>query len=289
MGHTYHILDFNDNRCLLLGLLKGLSETDTVRILAWKSDESTKDLIKRGVSYVLLATIWTNILRWTLGVYLLRKESDDKDDNENDDCDEIVASSTILTEESPLLNKEENSHPFKLKIKLFLDKTMNPPLYATLLALLVSSIPYLRSLLFSENAPLSPISLTIDSLGSVTVPLTLITLGAQLKNLPRSKGKEILSTILYIMFNRFIIMPLIGIAFIVLTRNWYINDPMLLFVLIMLACGPPAVNCMNLAQFTGTFQEEMAALLFYSYITVAPLITLLVMGVLSIIGKIKST
>ncbi|CAG8443058.1 6106_t:CDS:2 [Diversispora eburnea] len=227
---------FNNVTSLLLGLLKGLGESDTIRILAWKSDESTKDIIKRGISYVLLATIWTNILR-----------------------------STMITEESPLLGKEENHHPFKLEnIKHFLNKIMNPPLYATLLALLVSAIPYLRSLFFSENAPLSPISLTIDSLGSVTVPLTLITLGAQLKNLPRTKGKEIFSTILYIMFNRFIIMPLIGIAIILLTRNWYINDPMLWFILIMLACGPPAVNCMNLTQFTGTFQEEMAALLFYS-------------------------
>ncbi|CAG8773440.1 1336_t:CDS:1, partial [Dentiscutata heterogama] len=60
--------------------------------------------------------------------------------------------------------------------------------------------------------------------------------------------------------------------------SWYMNDPMLWFVLTLFASGPTAVNCMNLVQLTGTFREEMATLLFYSYITVVPMITFLLMG-----------
>ena len=83
-------------------------------------------------------------------------------------------------------------------------------------------------------------------------------------------------------------MPIIGITIILLTKSWYINDPMFLFILILLACGPPAVNCINMTRLTRTYEEEMATLLFYSYIAVVPIISILLMIVLTIISKIET-
>jgi hypothetical protein len=50
-------------------------------------------------------------------------------------------------------------------------------------------------------------------------------------------------------------------------RKWLIDDPMLLFVLFSLACWPTNIDFMNT-------ESNTAALMFYSYLVFAPLITL---------------
>jgi auxin efflux carrier family protein len=80
-------------------------------------------------------------------------------------------------------------------------------------------------------------------------------------------------------------MPAIGITLVMLAKDYFIDDKMLWFVLMLMASGPPAVNCMNLTQVTGTFQGEMATLLLYSYVVVGPLMSILVMIMLNLIDK----
>ncbi|CAG8544269.1 7316_t:CDS:2 [Acaulospora colombiana] len=300
---------FNNVTSLSLGILEGLSKTKAIELLSFGDGDTPSEIKKRGTSYILLITLWTNLLRvmgnnrWSLGAYLLKKESTDetdqiqKSDNEGEtspheshpgenstkyDDDRSISVHMPPDESTPLITPMR-PHPIRA-ITEFFGKVMNPPLCAALLAVIVGVVPFLRSLFFGSGAPLTAVTLTIESFGSISVPLTLLTLGAQLKNIPRTKSAHYWS-IGYTMLSRFIAMPIIGIVIVLATRHLYLEDPMLLFVLVMLASGPTAVNCMNLAQFTGTFQEEMATLLFYSYIAAAPTITLLVVGLLSIIGK----
>ncbi|CAG8606813.1 9041_t:CDS:2 [Acaulospora morrowiae] len=297
---------FNNVTSLSLGLLKSLSKTKVIGLLALREDETPSEIEKRGISYVLLVTLWTNLLRWSLGTYLLRKESDECDENENkhnNDSDNLSLNSSCAPkghdnqsevisisveslppdESTPLVPQAKQPSSTWKKIKISIGKIINPPLCAALLAVVVGVTPFLKSSFFGRDAPLTLVSSVVESFGSLSVPLTLFTLGAQLKSIPRSKNKEMFPSITYVMTSRFIIMPIIALIIVLSTRHLYMQDPMLLFVLVMLACGPPAVNCMNLTHFTGTFKEEMATLLFYSYIAAAPMITLLVMGLLSTI------
>ncbi|CAG8503323.1 7605_t:CDS:1 [Diversispora eburnea] len=167
---------------------------------------------------------------------------------------------------------------------------MNPPLYAAILALIIGITRPLKVIFFGDNAPLAVFTQSIEYIGTITIPLTLMALGAQLANLPtRSKGgKSLFPSIGYILICRFLVMPLIGIILVLLTKNWFVQDPMLWFILMLLASGPTAVNCLNLAYLNKSFEEEMATLLFYSYMALAPFITIIVMGMLSIIGNFNT-
>ncbi|CAG8762947.1 10844_t:CDS:2, partial [Cetraspora pellucida] len=256
---------FNNVASLSLGILKGMSDTSAMQILRWGEGDDPSNSIKRGTSYILLSTLFGNLLRWSLGAFLLKKE----------------LSEEILSGETPLLGTEGISHQRRRSLFSRVVKavrgTLNPPLCSAMLALVVGTVPFLKFIFFNERSPLATISKVMEYMGATYVPLTLITLGAHLNNLPHAKSQEILPIIAYIMSCRFIIMPIIGVVTILSTRTWYINDPMLLFVLMLFASGPTAINCMNLVQLTGTFKEEMATLLFYSYIAVAPMTTCLVM------------
>ncbi|CAG8454044.1 215_t:CDS:2 [Dentiscutata erythropus] len=285
---------FNNVTSLSLGLLRGIEKTDAIMILKWYPDDTPNVIAKRGISYVLLATLWTNLLRWSLGAYLLKKETrslipqhnfdEITDITENDPSKRPVADeiTPLLASQRILHPYVERLHPVWSRVKtIFKFKFMNPPLYAALVALVIVAIPPLKSFLFDKNAPFMPLTQAVEYIGSVSVPLTLLTLGAQLKNLSISKSKSIAHMIAYVLTCRLIIMPVIGTVMVMLTRDWYLNDPMLWFVLILMASGPTAVNCMNLAQLTDNFQEEMSALLFYGYVAAIPMVTFLMMIVLS--------
>ncbi|CAG8653126.1 998_t:CDS:2 [Funneliformis caledonium] len=299
---------FNNVTSLSLGLLQGIQNTSAIRISTKGEDDDTKDAVSRGISYILLSTLLGNLSRWSLGTYLLKKESNRDSDEEVDTSSDFERSMSqplptyhddeeqfTTTERTPLIFKRIETEIAPAWKSLFncvrsiynsIIEIMNPPLYAAIIALFVGTIPFLKGIFFGDNSPLyGTVTRTMETLGDISVPLNLLTLGAQLKNLPRAKGQEMLPAISWVMMCRFVIMPIIGVTVVIITKDYYLNDPMLWFVLMLLASGPPAVNCMNLSQLTGSFQEEMVALLFYSYAAVAPLIALLIMAMLTIIGK----
>ncbi|CAG8532512.1 36588_t:CDS:2 [Gigaspora margarita] len=155
-----------------------------------------------------------------------------------------------------------------------------------LLALIFIAIPNSNYLFAGDNAPLMAVFQAIDYIGSIAVPMTLLTLGAQLYSLPRSRNENISSIIIYILTCRFLLMPIIGIFLVLHTTSYYANDPMLWFILILISFGPPAISCVNLAQLANNYQEEFSALLFYGYIFAAPLAAILVMFLLNHIKEL---
>ncbi|RIB03082.1 auxin efflux carrier [Gigaspora rosea] len=279
---------FNNITSLLLGLLDGIGNTIAMQILLQNEDDNPAESMKRGKSYVMLAVLLNTLLKWSFGAFLLRKEPSDCHldtrmlPNHNDQI-------TPSNERTPLLPSKKNNNQFiipQILTKLYTVAYgfMNPPLMASIAALFVGIIAPLKNLFFSDQAPLFVIRHTMEFIASITIPLMLISLGAQLQNLPRSKAKEMFTSISYVMFCRYLIMPIIGVIMIISTKSLYINDPMLWFILMMIASGPTAISCINLVQLTGNFEEEMAVLLFYSYICLAPIITITVISFLTIIN-----
>ncbi|CAG8447886.1 9941_t:CDS:2 [Diversispora eburnea] len=232
---------FNSVTTLSLGLLRSMSNTDAIKILSFGENDTTSDIVNRGTSYILLGSLFSP--------YLLKKGN-------------IDIESSISSNISNIPKFDGISHVAPITETAHL-------------------IKYDEFDILGEDAPFVIIPRSMDYIDSSAIPLTLITLGARLKNLPRAKGKEMFLAITFIIFYRFIIMPTIGLIVIFFTKTWYMDDPTLRFVLILIASGPTGVNCMNLAQLCGAFQEEMAALLFYSYIAMAPMITPLIMIILS--------
>ncbi|CAB5183794.1 auxin efflux carrier [Rhizophagus irregularis] len=299
---------FNNVTSLTLGLLEGIESTDAINILLRDKLDSPKEAVKRGMSYILLATLFGNLSRWSVGTYLLKKESSQDEivitERQqlpvfNDDNEQQRQTHSLVSERTPLIFKSIKSIEKKgvnigVRIMNFLRRIlkpigeiMNPPLYAALFALIIGTIPFLKGTFFGVDAPLYFLTRTAEQLGTISVPLTLLTLGAQVKTLPSENGKELVPQILYVTLSRFVIMPIIGTIIVVYTKDYFLVDPMFWFILMSMSSGPPAVNCMNLAQITGNFQGEMATLLFYTYAAVGPLMAILVMAMLRVIAENK--
>ncbi|CAG8490036.1 6703_t:CDS:2 [Ambispora gerdemannii] len=242
---------FNNLTSLSVSLLNNIEHTPAVQYLLIDEDDIPADAIRRGISFALLASLLGNFLRKSI--------------------------STIFKN-------------MILKIVTSIREIMNPPLYAAVLAVIVGTIPTLKNLFFGHNAILYPtITKTMITLGNLSIPITLLLLGTQLNNSPpTAKDSQLFPTIGWVMASRFLFVPIFGISLVYLTRTWYsYYDPMLWFVLMLLSASPTAVNCINLTQLTGTFQEEMSTLLFYSYVLTAPILTFLIMIMILVIQNAK--
>ncbi|CAG8593000.1 499_t:CDS:2 [Ambispora gerdemannii] len=273
---------FNNVTSFPIGLIQSLVATEAISFLLWGDLDTPKKAAARGISYALLNTLFANILRFSFGTWLLKKEV-------SIDNNRITDVEQANTENTPLLSSSHQTFraPFSnliYKIKEF----MNPPLYTSLIAIIVGTIPTIKSLFFKDTTIFYiVITRPAQYLGDITIPLTILLLGAQLNNLSSSsKSRELLGIISYIMTCRFIIMPIIGILLVVMTRGWYFKDPMLWFVMMMTASGPSAIIIINMAQLTGSFQEEVAALLAYSYLALTPMATVFMMIMLEVIERL---
>ncbi|CAG8482876.1 3029_t:CDS:2, partial [Acaulospora colombiana] len=286
---------FNNVTSLPLGLLRGIKNTSAMNLLVMGEMDTPEDSLKRGKSYILLAVLFGTLLsdgltdhfnaifRWSFGAILLKKEKDEDplailptETSHVHPVHQALYATEITSEpdESTQLlitpKKKRTTwtkiNNLSIKCIVIIKSIMNPPLCAAGIALIVGIIPPLKGIFFGENATLSVLSEAIDYIGTITIPMTLILLGSQLNNMRYSKGKDLLSAISYVVTCRFLIMPIFGVILVLITRFWYMHDPMLWFVLMLFASGPTAIGCLNLAQLNGSFEEEMAALLFYSYL-----------------------
>ncbi|CAG8580343.1 8016_t:CDS:2 [Paraglomus brasilianum] len=270
---------FNNVTSMSIALLLSIGKTDAIMLLTHDKRELPEEIVSRGVSYLLIANLMGNLGRWSLGTWLLKKE-DGSDDEEIiiiehpthetlpnssyiistvSPYDSTLHKPTVQTTESTALlyrrntTRRNRSTGLLSKIWKPISDISNPPLIAALVALIVCVNPTLKYIIFSRHSFIhNSITTTVASLGKMTIPLTLLTLGAQLHNLSGGKHSGMTSVYTYVMSSS----------------------------------GPSAVNCINICQLTNTFEEEMAALLMYSYSAAAPLMTMTVMGLLLIIVNI---
>jgi predicted permease len=155
------------------------------------------------------------------------KRQDDIDDEDSD-----------IT---PLLRSDRHPKISRMAVKSWnrVSEIFNPPLLAAVVALLVGIIPSLKYLFFNEDGALySSLTATISQLGSACIPMVMITLGAELYTLPRNNSASTKEMVTAIIILKMAIMPVIGGSAVLLLRPWIPDDPMLWFVLILLAASP---------------------------------------------------
>ncbi|RUS16244.1 auxin efflux carrier [Endogone sp. FLAS-F59071] len=167
-----------------------------------------------------------------------------------------------------------------------------PPLYAAFVALVFGLIPPLKHLLFDPSSFLYPsLTASIAACGSAAVPLVLVCLGAQLDDFSVSVWHQHTSApvafavVARMLLTPFYVIPLV-ITFAAVAQgvSAVASDPVLVLVLIMLGCGPTAINLVQICQVNGMFEEEIAHVLFWSYGVVAvPLISIVIMIALVVV------
>jgi auxin efflux carrier family protein len=177
----------------------------------------------------------------------------------------------------------------------FLADFFNAPLIGALTGALIGLVPPLHRVFFSSqgnggflNAWLTTsISNIGDLFASLQVVVVGVTLSSSLRKLKRGENSGTVSVVatLFIVIIRFILWPIISIAFIWLLAtktNVLSDDPMLWFAMMLMPTGPPAMKLAAMAEVNGADEEEKMAIAKILGITyaVTPLTCFAVVGAL---------
>ncbi|XP_076906424.1 protein PIN-LIKES 6-like [Bidens hawaiensis] len=179
----------------------------------------------------------------------------------------------LLTHESEPINEDL---PTNGKIKKFLKycyeklklkQILQPPIIASILAILFGCIPFLKQLIFTPNAPLYFFTDSCLILGDAMIPCILLALGGNLIDGPGS-SKLGLKTTAAIIFGRLVLVPPAGLGIVTLADKLGFlppDDKMFRFILLLQHSMPTSVLSGAVASLRGC-GKEAAAILFWVHI-----------------------
>lgn len=187
-----------------------------------------------------------------------------------------------LPEQVPLLTKEaapapvdpDNSKRGNVKRiftflyeKLKLKQILQPPIIASILAMVLGTVPPLKRFIFTPDAPLFFFTDSCIILGEAMVPCILLALGGNLIDGPGS-SKLGLRTTAAIIIGRLVLVPPVGLGIVTLADKLGFlppGDKMFKFVLLLQHSMPTSVLSGAVANLRGCGREA-AAVLFWVHI-----------------------
>lgn len=183
-------------------------------------------------------------------------------------------------EQMPLLNEDAVSTdprtPKKEKIKYFLKflfeklklkQILQPPIIASIIAIIIGCVPFLKRLIFTSDAPLYFFTDSCMILGEAMIPCILLALGGNLVDGPGS-SKLGLRTTAAIIFGRLVLVPPVGLSIVMLADKLGFlppDDKMFRFVLLLQYTMPTSVLSGAVANLRGCGREA-AAVLFWVHL-----------------------
>ncbi|RKP35046.1 auxin efflux carrier, partial [Dimargaris cristalligena] len=292
---------FSNTNSLPISLLKGIMQSHGASILFQGPDDTPLKASGRAVSYAVIFVVFNNIFRWTVGVRLLAPYAEQKE--------HLTAHSHKLAAHNRLIQCPSNAslpldsdtstatsprrHSLVRGLKS-VGRTcagcLNAPVYAIIAAIIVQFIPWVNDLVMEPSSVFMPIVKAIDISGDASIPVMLLSLGAQLA-CPSSNSPGLLSDgskiTMLVMLGRFLLIPLIVVPLLLFLRPYIPvanDDPVFMITLFVLCCMPPAVNLITVAQAMGVFEDESAKLLFYVYVSAIPILVVLVTIFLTVLS-----
>ncbi|CDK26997.1 unnamed protein product [Kuraishia capsulata CBS 1993] len=295
---------FGNSNSLPVSLTLSLSYT--LPGLKWKAIEGdTRDAIaSRGILYLLIFQQLGQVLRWSWGYNSLLKRQVPKavvNSDQSSESDLLVPNSdtasygaredeeaqlrTPLSDSSDSLLKltsrslsefaqPENTFRSRL-VQIFRGflAWMNPPLWSMFLSVFIASVPAIRYEFFECNGFIqNTLALAIKQLGSVSIPLILVVLGANLAPSseippPSAHYARIIigSLVSRMVLPSLILLPLIGLCTKYISLS-ILSDPIFLIVSFILTVSPPAIQLSQICQLNEIFEREMAGVLFWGYV-----------------------
>ncbi|XP_047334659.1 protein PIN-LIKES 6 [Impatiens glandulifera] len=186
---------------------------------------------------------------------------------------------TSSPEQVPLLShvaSENLDTPAKGKIKGFLifvyeklklKQVFQPPIIASILAMVIGCVPFLKNLIFTTDAPLYFFTDSCTILGGAMIPCILLALGGNLIDGPGSSKLGIRTTAA-IIFGRLILVPPVGLGIVMTADKLGFlppGDKMFRFILLLQHTMPTSVLSGAVANLRGCGREA-AAVLFWVHI-----------------------
>lgn len=313
---TTPAIAFNNTTSLPLLLVSALATTGILH-----SIDSSDDAVARAKSYFLVNATIGNCLTFTVGPKLLTNDSDEtpQRSDEGKTTEDLDAELEAQEHEAEESNEETSLLPNSLaraeartyytttkhlhRLPLWTQRTLstittivfNPPIIGASLGALIGLVPPLHRLFFATqqeggyfNAWLTS---ALSNVGELFVALQVVVIGVKLsvavlkfKHGERS-GRVPWSAFSLIIAMRFVIWPAISIFTIYGLAKYtgvLSEDKILWFAMMLMPCGPSALNLTALADVGGSGEEEklgIAKVLTAEYV-VSPLICLAVVAAL---------
>ncbi|XP_071711356.1 protein PIN-LIKES 2 [Rutidosis leptorrhynchoides] len=159
------------------------------------------------------------------------------------------------------------------KIRIVAEQTpvqhiMQPPTIATFLALLIGMVPFLKSIVYGDDAPLEFLTDSLDILAGAMVPSVMLVLGGMIAEGPNESRLGIRTTV-GIIVARLLILPTLGIGVVFLADKMNLliqGDRMFQFVLLLQYTTPSAILFGAIASLRGYAVSEASALLFWQHV-----------------------
>ncbi|KAJ4706988.1 Auxin efflux carrier family protein [Melia azedarach] len=145
---------------------------------------------------------------------------------------------------------------------------LQPPVFASVLAILVGIIPRLKSIVFSSDSPLEVLTDSLDIISEATVPSIMLVIGGMLLEGP-NESKLGTRTTVGIIIARLLVLPLIGIGVLYLADKWHFliqDDQLYRFVLFLQYTTPSAILLAAIASLRGYAVGEASAILFWQHV-----------------------
>lgn len=276
---------FGNSNSLPVSLI--LSLAYALPSLSWDEiPNDTRDSIAgRGILYLLIFQQMSQVLRWTWGYNTLMRWSGESSPSTSTSYyvlgEQIESRTGDDLESLASFRDEQRSHKLKLidavlgftkKIRNY----MNPPLYAMLLSIVVALISPIKDLFYGEDSFVKNTATSaVDRIGSLSIPLILIILGASLYpdcNAPQkihNHKRLVLGSII----GRMVIPPCAILPAITFCSKYLkisiLTDPVFILVAFILTVSPPAIQLTQITQLNDFFEGEMVAVLFWGYVVFA--------------------
>ncbi|GLJ50506.1 hypothetical protein SUGI_1076150 [Cryptomeria japonica] len=145
---------------------------------------------------------------------------------------------------------------------------LQPPIIASILALVIGITPFLKHLILTDDAPLFFITDSCVILGGAMIPCIMLALGGNLIGGPANSKLGIRTTVA-IIFARLILVPPVGLGIVTLADKLGFlpaNDKMFRFVLLLQHTMPTSILAGAVANLRGFAEKEASAILFWVHI-----------------------
>lgn len=165
-------------------------------------------------------------------------------------------------------------------------RIFTPPVIGILSGTTVALLPFLKCQLSTSTGILNVAFRATELLGSGTIPLALLVLGASFAEGPGQRGSLRLKTLAGGLAVRLVILPLVALAYIMTLRRWGATiDLMMALVLVIQTGSPSANNLVIMCNLSNQpIEGRMATVLFWSYLFCIITLTLFIMLTVKLLG-----
>ncbi|KAE8734031.1 putative cytochrome P450 [Hibiscus syriacus] len=242
----------------------------------------TETCSTQGTAYISFGQWVGAIILYTYAFHMLAPPPERTFDLEDGNLPLKIHQKDASPKNVPLLGQEDsptdsdNSKKGKIKSflvfvydKLKLKQIFQPPIVASILAMVIGTVPVLKKLIFTRDAPLYFFTDSCIILGKAMIPCILLALGGNLVDGPGPGSSKIgVRTLVAIIIGRLILVPPAGLGIVTLADKLGFlpeGDKMFRFVLLLQHSMPTSVLSGAVANLRG-YGKEAAAALFWVHI-----------------------